>query len=117
VRRIAVFFPPRASWTHPTSSMCRLDIGASADVNGLMAPNKTRTKPTGELGSLEIGPGKAQYVAGKLPNEKDAIEMQVLVRAIEAGKSRGVDLYNLASDPEQNRRKNWGQRTFFLDDV
>ena len=59
-------------------------------------------KPTGELGSLEIGSGWATYRVDRLPSDKAKIEKWAFDSAIRIARSRGRDLYSLVAPPTQN---------------
>jgi hypothetical protein len=61
-----------------------------------------RTKPTGDLGSLRIGNGAADYLVELKPSTKPEVEAWVLDRAIASARSKGESLYDLTGQPQQN---------------
>lgn len=54
------------------------------------------------MGSLQIGSGSAAYAVRRIPNTKAEGEKRVLDTALDAARSRGLDLYNLTGLPIKN---------------
>jgi hypothetical protein len=76
----------------------RPSVGDDADQN----QDAKRYKPTGQLGSLTIRPGFAEYRRHNAPRSKEDIEKWALSAALRAARSRGLNLYNLLAEPFQN---------------
>ncbi len=68
----------------------------------MMSNKKRPNKPTGELGSLQVGTGSATYRRQQWPSEKFAIEAVVLQKAI-----RFANLYDLTQPPRHNEENDF----------